>query len=120
VSARFVLPTAGGGRPSNFANRYDATNVAKKISALREIIPNRFDAPRVVLLIKSVLSAHVRFTRDVHPVCEGRFASNRRFDLLTSSFAQEGARIGRERRKLMRRVSAAYQFSAFDTGTAIA
>jgi hypothetical protein len=39
----------------SFANRYDAHFAAKNILARREIVPNRFDAARAVLLIKSVL-----------------------------------------------------------------
>lgn len=38
-----------------FANRYDAIFVAKKSFAAREIVLNRFDSPRAILLIKSVL-----------------------------------------------------------------
>ena len=40
---------------TTFANRYDANFAAKKFFAQREIVPNRFDSPRAVLLIKSVL-----------------------------------------------------------------
>jgi hypothetical protein len=107
------------GPPTTFANRYDANFVAKHSRARREIVPNRFDALRCVLLFKRVLSTHVRFTSVRHQVCEGRICESAVFGACQFPLLmREGASSTQERREFMRSLSAANAISVLGAGIA--